>query len=184
MWQFDYLIHAMLGIGASHLGLLSDADYSPQALVHRVAAIKSLNNALNTPCATKSEGDARFATVLALTFQASYLPEGMLEFLSMVRGCHVVAATSMLSYEESLFAPFSAERHFETVKKLNEVAVPRGQDEEVIDPFLKSVRALAPLCHSATEVKYLAGMEKALRLARTSSVDGPYFLCSPEAPPA
>jgi hypothetical protein len=171
----------MLGLGASHLGLLTDSDFSSQALTHRVAAIKLLNRSLGQPCASRAEGDARFATIMALTFQASYLPEGMLEFLSMVRGCNVVAFTAMMGpFEESLFASFSPDGHYRSVVALGsregrgpqQQQLPQQQAEPFVEAVLGSLRAVGPLCRSTTEVKYLVGIERVVRLARVSCVEG------------
>lgn len=80
-------MHSMLALGASHLTLCTSANFSSQALSHRVKAIQSLNKMLSKQTFTKAEGDAAFATLLTLTFQSSYMPEGMLDFIAMVRGC-------------------------------------------------------------------------------------------------
>ncbi len=140
IFQYDYLIHAMLGLAASHLDLCSEGSYSAQALTHRVTAINSLNKSLGRPCSSKAEGDARFAAMMTLTFQASYMADGMIDFLSMSRGCHIVAMTAMLSFEESLFRSFSRDGHISTVKTM-----PHGQSdlplltkEDAIGPFLSS----------------------------------------------
>jgi hypothetical protein len=85
--KYDFLIHAMLGLGASHLTIHACGDYSSHALTHRVQAIKSLNSVLSRPNLSQEDGDAAFATIMSLTFQSSYMPEGMFDFVSMVRGC-------------------------------------------------------------------------------------------------
>jgi hypothetical protein len=77
----------MLGLGASHLNLRIPKKFNTQALAHRSRAISSLNSVLSKQNITQAEGDAAFATVLALTFQSSYLPDGMVDFITMVRGC-------------------------------------------------------------------------------------------------
>lgn len=171
--QFDYLIHAMLGLGASHLSLASTGeDFTAQALAHRVAAITSLNQTLSRPCASKAEGDARFATVMALTFQSSYMSEGMLEFLSMVRGCYVVSTTAMLRFEDSLFCDFSLEKHIDTVHRLSNKMPSDCQEQELMESFSTSIMALAPLCQSTLEVEFLAYFNRIIDCARSSSVDG------------
>ena len=171
--QYDYLVHAMLGLAASHLGLCSEGEYSTQALSHRVIAINSLNKSLSRPCSSKAEGDARFAALMALTFQASYMADGMVDFLCMSRGCHFVAMTAMLNFEESLFRSFSHDGHINTVKAMLETA---GNDlshqEDMIDSFLKSLRAIMPLCGSTLELKFLTMTDAILREARTAPVDG------------
>lgn len=85
--QYDFLLHAFLAIGASHLNLLSSADYEKAALKHRVLAIKSLNEHLSKSEMSIPDAEAAFGATLALTFQSAYMPDGLPDFLTMVRGC-------------------------------------------------------------------------------------------------
>ncbi|KAH7144204.1 hypothetical protein B0J13DRAFT_475115 [Dactylonectria estremocensis] len=169
--SFDYLIHAMLGLSASHLSLGSSANYKPQALAHRVSAIGSLNAALSKPCSSKAEGDARFATIMVLTFQASYMPEGMLEFLALIRGCIVVSNTAMPCFTESAFQCFSPEGHEQSVYELNPDAPEYGANSDVFAAATVSARALGPLCRSVLEVRYLGVLEGILKATQRSDVD-------------
>lgn len=80
----------MLGLGASHLALMlpdSSASFSKAALCHRITAIQSLNEFLSEAHLTQVNADVAFGTMLALTFQASHLRDGLVEYLTMVRGC-------------------------------------------------------------------------------------------------
>lgn len=77
----------MLGLGASHLGMLNNQGYMKEALSHRVKAIRSLNEFLNQGSKTPEDTDAAFGAVLSLTFQSAYIPDGLIDFLSMIRGC-------------------------------------------------------------------------------------------------
>jgi hypothetical protein len=187
---YPYLVHAMLGLAASHLSLLLPdeastpqiQDFAAQGLSHRVTAIRLLNESLSSPCTSQAEADARFAAIMSLTFQASYLPEGMFEFLAMVRGCQVVAGSAMLSggLETGLFKMFSPEGHYETVQSLgSQQDVPTLDSEKAvvdnhawIEGALASLKTLAPNCKSPMELKYLLGIERAVRFARTSNAEG------------
>jgi hypothetical protein len=91
--QYDFLIHSMLGLGASHLSLCTNEDYTSQALSHRVQAMKALNAQLSRPNPSTKDGDAAFGAVMSLTFQSSYMADGMLDFISMVRGCKALSLT-------------------------------------------------------------------------------------------
>lgn len=169
--QFDYLVHAMLGMAASHLSLYGQ-DYSSQALSHRVQAIQALNKALSKPCSSRAEGDARFAAILTLAFQASCMPEGMVEFLSMVRGCSIVAKHSMQSLEASVFSSFTASGYTNSIRNL---IGPGGtfefQNEDLFHKFFSSLRALGPLCTSPLEVRFLAATERVLKMTKISVVE-------------
>lgn len=85
--QYDFLLHSMLALGASHLSLVSPSGYEKAALKHRVTAIKTLNEHLSKPNLSIPEADAAFGAMLNLTFQAAYMADGLVDFLTMIRGC-------------------------------------------------------------------------------------------------
>ncbi|KAK4160049.1 hypothetical protein QBC43DRAFT_293375 [Cladorrhinum sp. PSN259] len=169
--QYDYLMHAMLGLGASHLNL-HGGKCSEKGIAHRVKAIQLLNQNLYKPCSSTAEGDARFAALFALAFQASCMPEGMTEFISMTRGCYVIANTFILPSNDSIFGSFTAEGFADSVRRLIPGPISlEGDQEAVIDEFLVSLRALAPLCKSSLEVRFLASIEFTVRRAKVWAVD-------------
>ncbi|KAK0667544.1 hypothetical protein QBC41DRAFT_137465 [Cercophora samala] len=168
--SYDYLMHAMLGLAASHLDI-HGGNCASQALAHRVKAIQSLNTSLSKPCLSQAEGDARFAAMMALAFQASCMAEGMPEFLAMSRGCHIIANTAMGSMKNSLFREFTQEGYCDSVRRVIGI-VPLDLSEEqdmLIQDFTKSLRALGPLCKSPLEVKFLASTDAIAKAARTSA---------------
>jgi hypothetical protein len=172
----------MLGLAASHLTLCHDstANYSSHALVHRVQAMNSLNQALSCPCSSKVEGDARFATLLVLAFQSSYMPDGMLDFLHMIRGCVVISETAMTCFEDSAFRIFSTGKHQRRVREMSEFV---GHSDimwfrdvawyrEFVRECLESVRALAPMCQTGFEATYFGILESILDKAKITPVEG------------
>ena len=101
--QYEYLIHSILALAASHLDAVSSANVAEEAISHRILAVKSLNEALSVPPKTRMECDARMAAALALAFQSSHLDDGLFEFLTMVRGCNLIAADESLMGAGSAF---------------------------------------------------------------------------------
>lgn len=77
----------MIGLGASHLSLLTPTRYVQNALQHRVVAIKRLNEFLARGQHSASDTVAAFAAILVLTYQAAHMPDGLYDFLTMMRGC-------------------------------------------------------------------------------------------------
>lgn len=77
----------MLGLGASHLGVLGVEDHGQDALNHRVRAISSLNQHIAGRTFSLADCDAAFGAMLSLTYQSAYMPDGMVDFFSMIRGC-------------------------------------------------------------------------------------------------
>ena len=88
----EYLMHAILSLGASHLSRLTGMDYRKESLTHRGQAIAGLNQALSQPALHYGESDAMLAACYALTFQASYMGDGLADFITMVRGCALTTA--------------------------------------------------------------------------------------------
>ncbi|KAL1647015.1 hypothetical protein SLS61_007612 [Didymella pomorum] len=114
--NYEYLIHSILALSASHLDAVSNAGAAEQAIRHRILAVKSLNEALSVPPKSRSEQDARMAAALALAFQSSHLQDGLAEFLTMVRGCNLIASDNTTFGSESAFNAFSEECHLQKMK--------------------------------------------------------------------
>jgi hypothetical protein len=97
-------MHAILCLGASHLSLISPsgASYTAMAVEHRGKALKYLSSALASPNPpTRTELDLIVATTYALTFQASYMTDGLIDFAFMVRGCSIVTRYLVEQYQSS-----------------------------------------------------------------------------------
>ncbi|KAF5579612.1 sterol uptake control 2 [Fusarium pseudocircinatum] len=160
----------MLALGASHLSLCNGTGYNSDAISHRVKAIKALNSALDTPCQAKEEGDARYATLMALTWQSSYMADGMQEFLSMLRGCTIVSKCSVFQFHDSVFRMFSIEGHVHRVHDINNGFDVGLCDDEVIDAGIASLKAIAPLSKSTLEISLVAALHSILEMSRTTCV--------------
>ncbi|OCK85355.1 hypothetical protein K432DRAFT_413347 [Lepidopterella palustris CBS 459.81] len=114
--NYEYLIHSLLALSASHLDAVSNANVAEEALSHRFLAIQSLNKALSEPAKSRNESDARMAATLALAFQSSHLQDGLAEFLTMVRGCNLLAMADQLMNPDSAFHGFREDGHLATMK--------------------------------------------------------------------
>lgn len=77
----------MLGLGASHLNLLLQGSYAEAAVKHRVIAMKGLNTFLSNAHLSLHNADAAFAATLILAFQSYQMEDGLVDFLTMIRGC-------------------------------------------------------------------------------------------------
>lgn len=86
--EHTYLMHAILGLGASHLNrMVPTPAYEKEALIHRGHAINGLNTCMAKSAHAYGEADAMLATCYALTFQSSYMADGLSDFVIFVRGC-------------------------------------------------------------------------------------------------
>lgn len=88
--DFQFLMHAMLALGASDLSRgNSSASLKHDMLQHRGRAILGLKDAIEDAEAWQNPGhaDAVLATCYSLTFQASHLPDALQDFGVFVQGC-------------------------------------------------------------------------------------------------
>lgn len=70
----------------------SDTAPAEPAICHQMTTTKSLHDALSTPPKSRNEQDTRSAAALALLLPPSHLQNGLTEFLTMVRGCSLIAS--------------------------------------------------------------------------------------------
>lgn len=137
-----------------------------QALDLRVSAINGLNRALSRPCHTAAEADARYAAAIALTFQSSYMPDGMMDFLAMMRGWMLIQTTLVMDQTKSMFCAFTRESFVGSMEEHIEHR-DRPGDDTAIQDCLASLKTIEPLCQSNSERQYLAML---MRLAKLSIV--------------
>ncbi|CEJ83123.1 hypothetical protein VHEMI03146 [[Torrubiella] hemipterigena] len=168
--QYDFLIHAMLALGASHLNMLLGGTYLEAAIQHRVTAIKGLNKFLSSAHLNLHNADAAFAATLILAFQSHQMGEGLIEFLTMVRGCHLVGVHAMADFDNSLFRTFEREYY---VKSASHLMKPTNAfarfGPEMVRGFCESAKKMAPLCTSVQDLEYLALLQR----VATATVDNP-----------
>ncbi|KAK7221034.1 hypothetical protein V2G26_009037 [Clonostachys chloroleuca] len=169
---YTFLAHSMLGLGASHLAVLSGADYEQAALRHRVTAMTALNEHMKKPKYTRADADAAFAAMLNLTFQAAYMADGLTDFLTLVRGCFVVGNTLLPSFEDSAFKTFARATYVEKLRKLiGSSGEAESLDATVAEEFCDSLKRLAPICRSVPELQYLAMMQRIANFAVTNPAE-------------
>ncbi|KAK5072039.1 hypothetical protein LTR51_006523 [Lithohypha guttulata] len=125
--EYTYLMHAILALGASHLNRTAPlACYEKEALIHRGHAINGLNTCMAKTSHAYGEADAMLATCYALTFQSSYMADGLSDFVIFVRGCAL--ATGKIRDENAPTAfNLSPNRHHQVVR-------PRLPNLPAIDP--------------------------------------------------
>lgn len=153
-------MNAILALGASHLTRVAPGeDYTTQAIVHRGHAIEGLNKALNKTDRTYGESDAMLAACYALTFQASHMGDGMIDFITMVRGCALVTEKVK---QEGLTTAFNIERdsHLDMIG-------PRLQDlpdveSDIVASGLSALAELQYLLESYTEHQFHAALVNVL----------------------
>lgn len=163
----------MLGLGASHLGLLTPSGYEKAALKHRVTAISALNKHLTKPHFTQQDAEAAFGAMLNLTFQSAYMSDGLIDFLTMVRGCWLVGTQPSVDLDHTIFRTFGRVSYLEKIKAIvhEDDRSNHYLDKVIAEGFCQSVHKLGPLCHSVGELQYLAQMQRIATLASTNPAE-------------
>lgn len=170
--EHDYLMHAMLALGASHLGRIAPvvvAEYNTKAIVHRGHAMAGLSRALAKPERSNGESDAMVATCYALTFQSTYMSDGLFDFITMVRGCALVTGKIL---EEKLPTAFNLEPDWH--RKLME---PRLNDMPVVhQPLLGNgiiaLEEVRPMLATTTDFQFYDCLVKVVHGLASSSKEG------------
>ena len=160
-----------MALAAQHLTVFNKADYSVQALGLRISAIKGLNDALSQPCCTAADADARYAAIISLTFQSSYMPDGLMEFVAMMRGWMIISTTLVTDSRASLFSRFTRQSFVESMEQLVKKQC-TAEDEAAIEGFLASLRVLQPLLRGNAELQYLSKLQDLAVLSKSSPRDG------------
>ena len=172
--QNEYLMHAILGLAASHLELTTGADLHSVAIHHRVLAIKGSNAAISKPSRSGSDADALLGACYALVFQSVYMRDGLPEFFQMVRGCSLLS--EQLKSENVPMAFFLTEKdHFQYMEdKLLDLPV---ISKELIDGAENSLAALPPLFSQPSHPHFYQLLTAVIEALNLGSLGGK-FSCS------
>jgi hypothetical protein len=174
-------MHAILGMAASHLELLAPSTPSPTAihslskvaLTHRLAAISGCSTFLSRKHnRTGSDNDALFATHYLLAFQSSYLPDGVEEYLPLIRTCNLLRI--QLQNDGLPMAFFLPGRiHWDIMeKRLAEVSVPKRSDIQDAEESLKRLKIVFTDQGSLDNLQLWRLMIKCVDAMRVDSISG------------
>ncbi|OAK95765.1 hypothetical protein IQ06DRAFT_297323, partial [Phaeosphaeriaceae sp. SRC1lsM3a] len=169
--NYEYLIHSILALAASHLDVVSNANVAEQAIQHRILAVKSLNEALSVPPKSLIERDARMAAALALAFQSSHLQDGMAEFLTMVRGCNLIAGPEESLGEDSAFHAFRDDGHLQNMRNRIGTSSRACVSHSDLDLAALSLHGLSDLTLSPCERSYWSILTQIIDSAYSQPVE-------------
>jgi hypothetical protein len=162
-------MHAILGLSASHLELLTGESFGTTAISHRLLAVQGSKASLSRKIRNGSDGDALLASCYLLAFQSSYMKDGLLEFFTMVRGCTLL--NNQLRDGKLPMAFFLQEKdHFQVMEE-------RLLDLPVICPDLveraeKSLATVHPLCDLASQIEFYQLLADCVEATKVSSLHG------------
>lgn len=168
--EHTYLMHAILALGASHLNRMApNPCYEKDALMHRGHAINGLNTCMAKNTHVYGEADAMLATCYALTFQASYMADGLADFVIFVRGCAL--ATGKIQEEQATTAfNLDPDRHHDAVR-------PRLQNMPMVSQIhvergLSALKEMQVYLYHETEHKFFEILYEVLCNLQKSSASG------------
>ena len=162
-------MHAILGLSASHFELLTGEDLKATAIHHRVQAIKGSNAAISQTRRTGSDGDALLAACYCLTFQSSYMKDGLQEFFQMVRGCSLLSL--QLKAESLPMAFFLTEKDHWSFMEERLFDLPTI-NEELVAGAERSLKALPPLFDRPSNLQFYQVVVDCVEAVKVSSVRG------------
>jgi hypothetical protein len=154
--KYEYLMHAVLGFAASDL-MQSQNDPSLRscAMSHRLKAIKAIKRTLSEVSKTNTfeEGNAMMAACFALTFQSVFLEDGMIEYMTFIRGIMIVAVQMWMKGASFIFSNLMGDRHTEILEPY--MSTLSLIDSSWTEAAAAAIGALTPLCHHDVELQYL-----------------------------
>lgn len=168
--EHDYLMHAMLALGASHLDRVAPvAEHTTKAIVHRGHAMAGLSRALAKNERVYGESDAMVATCYALTFQSTYMSDGLFDFITMVRGCALI--TSKIREDKSPTAfNLQPDWHFKLMEpKLKELPIVH---QPLLDNGIIALEEVRPLLVTMTDHQFHGALTKVVHGLSKSSREG------------
>jgi hypothetical protein len=168
----------MLALSASELATCEPAnsDLTCTAMTHRVKAITSLNNAISSGITSFEQGNAMLATCYSLLFQSTLINDGLVEYMTFIRGCVVVGMQMGTKNMKFVFHHMWGDESVELIDpglKLTPLV-----DSKSVGAACRSIEKFRHLCHKKCEVDVYALLLNMARALFTSSRDGELVLFS------
>lgn len=166
-------MHAILGLAASEL-MSDDPSLLTPAIEHRVKAIRAVKRALtDAPKANAfEEGNALMATCFALTLQSVLVDDGMVEYMTFIRGIVIVAIQMWTKGAKLLFGEALGNQAKDALQPYME-ELPLVE-QSWVEAAAAAIQGLRPLCQNDTEVKYWELILDMTEQLRVSSWEGMY----------
>lgn len=166
----------MLALSASELAEkdpnpITSQELSCTAISHRVTAISRLNAAITAGLANFEQGNAMLATCFSLLFQSVLLEDGLLEYMTFIRGATTVGYQMGIKQQRILFEKLFDQAEIpEPVDNLM-MAAPLVHPK-LVRKALDSLERVEPLCQHPVEIEVYRMLYEIARSLITSSRDG------------
>lgn len=168
----------MLALSASDLA--SSQEQTPEgteltstALAHRVKAITALNSAITAGIGRFDQGNAMIATCFALLFQSTFFDDGLVEYMSFIRGTTAVCIQMGINRMRFLFDNLLGDENIDQTLMTAPLVTP-----EAAAAACRSFEQFQHLCQSETEIQVYTVLVAIARSLEISSRDGKSLLFS------
>ncbi|OLN95291.1 Sterol regulatory element-binding protein ECM22-like protein 4 [Colletotrichum chlorophyti] len=166
----EFLMHAILGMAACDL-MRSDPTLLAFAMSHRVKAIRAIKKSLaelpKQRGTTSEHANALVATCFALTFQSVMFEDGMVEYMTFIRGILVIGAQMWIKGIKPIFVNL-VDQDSHALLGPRMAGLPLIQTEWA-DDAIEAIAGLRHLCRDALEIEYHALIADMAGKLRTSS---------------
>ena len=162
----------MLALAASELATTTDPTplMHSTALTHRVKAISSLNTAISNGITCYEEGNAMIASCFSLFFQSCLLEDGLIEYMTFIRGTVSIGFNMGYRRMRFLFDKLFDNQQFDQVEPMVEAAP--LMMPEVVMAANRSFERFEHLCVEKVEKDVYGVLIGIARALITSSRDG------------
>jgi len=151
-----------------------------ESLTHRIKAIKSFNEQLSMAPTQSADADALFATVTCLLTQAALLPDGMVEYFTLLRISYYVVKVILPSFPTADFHTFTPEEH---VNALSSIASGQPIDFTLASEFRESLELIEAICCENTQIEYISQQKRCIAALSSSCRRGAFTELRYEYPP-
>ncbi|TGO65597.1 hypothetical protein BOTNAR_0077g00240 [Botryotinia narcissicola] len=171
----------MLALSASDLisdptASTSSRNHTCTAIHHRIKAIASLNTAISSGVNSFEEGNAMLATCFILLFQSTLISDGLVEYMTFIRGTIAIATCMGSQQIKFIFHELWGKQGVNSMDlALQQSPLING---ELAKSACRSIESLLPLCKAQGELDMYGALLITARSLITSSKDVKFPLTS------
>lgn len=163
------LMHAILSLGATHLTLIAPLGKShmASAIAHRGHAIRGLSDMVAMDNGDLNELNTMLAACYTLAFQSHFMPDGMVDFCVMVRGCVLIA--NRLSERHAGKMIFNMGEDTQRKIAMNMLLARPCVDDQMLDKYYRTLERVKPLLTDDAHRQFYRALVDTLNALHKSS---------------
>jgi hypothetical protein len=162
----------MLALSASDIARSQPAssDLTHAALAYRLKAVTSLNTAMSIGIQSFEQGNAMLATCYNLFVQSTLIDDGLIEYMTFIRGCIIVGLQMLAKNMKFLFHSMWGDENIASLSPSLKVAP--LIDAHRVKAACTSLEGFNHLCVRKAEIEVYGLLLGTARALFTSSQDG------------